>query len=140
MVKSPYFRLSLLQFLQYFVLGSWFVTGGTYLLETLQFTGREVGLIYGGMAIAATLSPFIIGTLADRLLVNRTVRPLGVSEAALGQIDDPIVQDAGRLHRGLYENQKRWRKALPEHHNLPFLFGEHDPFRIADRLSTQVMA
>lgn len=76
----------------------------------------------------------------DRLIVNRTVRPLGVSEASLDQLDDHSVRDAGRLHRGLYENQKRWRKELPDHHALPFLFGEHDSFRVAERLSTQVVA
>lgn len=42
------------------------VTLGTYLLAELQFNGREVGLIYGTTAIAATVSPFWLGVLADR--------------------------------------------------------------------------
>ena len=66
MERSLYLRLSLLQFLQFFIWGSWFVTTGTYLLETLEFSGREVGMVYGTTAIAATLSPFILGLLADR--------------------------------------------------------------------------
>ncbi len=60
-------RLSLLQILQFFIWGSWFVTGGTYMMETLHFSGREVGLVYLNFSIAATVTPLFMGVLADRL-------------------------------------------------------------------------
>lgn len=59
-------RLKIMSFLQYFIWGSWLITMGSYMINTLGFTGAEVGIVYSSKGIAAILMPSIIGIIADK--------------------------------------------------------------------------
>ncbi|MEO1450617.1 MAG: nucleoside permease [Bacteroidota bacterium] len=69
-------QLSTMMFLNYFVWGAWYVTIGTYMGKSLGFTGGQVGSIYATNAIAAIISPFFVGMIADRFFPSQRV--LGV--------------------------------------------------------------
>lgn len=66
-------QLSIMMFLQYFAWGSWWVTLGTYLTQTLKYSGKEVGLAYGTAALAAMISPFFVGMVADRFFATQRI-------------------------------------------------------------------
>ncbi|MEM6377342.1 MAG: MFS transporter [Bacteroidota bacterium] len=59
-------KLSIMMFFQFFLWSTWYVSGGTYLIQKLEFSGTQVGLIYGTFAISGLISPFLSGILADR--------------------------------------------------------------------------
>ncbi len=76
MQKSNRLRLSSLMFLEYFIWGSWYVTMGTYLFTNFKADAIQVGSSYANLSIAAIISPFFVGLIADRFFAAQKV--LGV--------------------------------------------------------------
>jgi nucleoside transporter len=68
-------RLSVMMFVQFFIWGSWYVTAPLY-LGKIGFTGADFGWTYSVGPIAAIISPFFVGMIADRLFATEKV--LGV--------------------------------------------------------------
>ncbi|XOY29020.1 nucleoside permease [Proteus cibi] len=61
-------QLKGMMFMQYFIWGSWLITLGAYMMQTLNFTGIEVGLVYGSKGIAALIMPSLLGIIADKFI------------------------------------------------------------------------
>lgn len=60
------FRLTLMNFLEYFVWGAWLISMGGYMAVTLHFTGGQIASVYGTMGIASLFMPGLLGIVADR--------------------------------------------------------------------------
>lgn len=67
------FRLILMNFLQFFIWGSWLLTIGAYWFKTLpvlypgkEWTGSDFGALFSTMGIASLFMPAIAGIIADR--------------------------------------------------------------------------
>ena len=71
-------------FIQYLIWGSWYVAMGSYLFNTLKFTGDQIVLAYGAFAIGAMISPFLTGLLADRwFATEKMIAVFNLAGAAL---------------------------------------------------------
>src|SRR6476659_169033 len=73
-------RLSLMMFLQFFIWGAWYATGGNY-MKSHGMTGFFY-LAYTASSIGSIVSPFFLGAIADRFFPVQKV--LGVMHILSG--------------------------------------------------------
>ena len=61
-------RLIIMNFLQFFVWGSWLISIGGYMGGTLHFKGSEIGAVFSTLGIASLFMPALMGIVADKWL------------------------------------------------------------------------
>lgn len=59
-------RLIMMNFLQFFIWGSWLISIGGYLGGTLHFTGAQIGAVFSTLGIASLFMPALMGIVADK--------------------------------------------------------------------------
>src|SRR3954464_10451784 len=60
------FRLTIMNFIEFFIWGSWLISLGSYMFNVLHATGSLIGATYGTMGIASLFMPALMGIIADR--------------------------------------------------------------------------
>ena len=63
---SVKFRLVVMNFLQFFVWGSWLITIGAYWFQNKHWGGAQFGAIFSTMGIASLFMPSLMGMVADK--------------------------------------------------------------------------
>lgn len=59
-------RLTIMNFLQFFIWGAWLITIGNYWFGTKQWGGDEFGMIFMTLGISSIFMPTLMGIVADR--------------------------------------------------------------------------
>ena len=60
------FRLTVLNFMQFFVWGAWLLSFGKYMGNTLHFSGQQIGMVFMTLGFASIFMPGIFGIIADK--------------------------------------------------------------------------
>lgn len=89
-------RLIIMNFLEFFIWGSWLISLGGYMIVTLKFTGGQVGSVYATMGIASLFMPALLGIVADRWInAERVLGACHLTGAAMllwaSTIQDPAL-------------------------------------------------
>jgi NHS family xanthosine MFS transporter len=61
-------RLTILNFFELFIFGSWLISLGGYLGGQLQFTGVQIGKIFTALGLASIVMPAVVGIIADKYI------------------------------------------------------------------------
>jgi len=77
-------RLTVMNFMQFFVWGAWLISLSQYMSGTLGFSGIQIGSVYGTMGVASLFMPGLMGVVADRWVnAERLFGVLHLTGAAL---------------------------------------------------------
>ena len=75
------FRLTVLNFLQFFAWGAWLLSAGSYMYVSLNFSGIQIGAAYATMGFASVFMPALMGIVADKWISAEKI--LGASHLIL---------------------------------------------------------
>ncbi|BAX79717.1 nucleoside permease [Labilibaculum antarcticum] len=89
-------RLTILNFLQFFIWGSWLITIANYWFGTKHWSPEEFGAVFSTLGIASLFMPTLTGIIADRWInaekLYGILHLLGAGALAyLPQVDDPTI-------------------------------------------------
>ncbi len=86
-------RLIAMNFLQFFVWGSWLITIGAYWFQHMHWSGAQFGAIFSTMGIASLFMPSLMGMIADKWInAEKLYGALHIAGAAV-LFAVPIVND-----------------------------------------------
>jgi NHS family xanthosine MFS transporter len=87
-------RLVVMNFLQFFIWGSWLITIGAYWFNNKHWSGTDFGIIFSTMGISSVFMPALTGIISDRFVNAEKLYSLlhilgGIALFYLPQVDNP---------------------------------------------------
>ena len=123
-------RLILLNFLQFFVWGSWLISLGGYMIVTLKFTGGQVGSIYATMGIASLFMPALLGIVADRWINVERVLGLCHIAGSIMLFWASTVSDPGVLYWVMLFNAMAYMPTIALNNTVSYIVLEEKGFKV----------
>lgn len=123
-------RLMLMNFLEFFVWGSWLISLGAYMFNVLGLKGWQVGSIYGTMGIAAMFTPALFGIIADRWLSAQKVFGLAHIAGAVLLFLASKVTDYGGLYLIMLLNSLVFMPTIGLNNTVSYIILENKGFPI----------
>jgi MFS transporter, NHS family, xanthosine permease len=87
------YRLILMNFLQFFIWGSWLLTIGAYWFNNKHWSGTEFGIIFSTMGISSVFMPALTGIISDRFINAEKLYALLHFLASLSLFYLPLVDN-----------------------------------------------
>lgn len=123
-------RLLVMNFLQFFVWGSWLISLGGYLFVTLKFKGSDVGDIYGTMGLASLFMPALLGIVADRWVnAERVLGMCHIIGAGL-LLYASTVKDAHTMYLIMLFNSMAYMPTIALNNTVSYIVLEQKGFNI----------
>jgi NHS family xanthosine MFS transporter len=97
-------RLIIMNFLEFFVWGSWLISLSGYMSKVLHFNGTQIGSVYGTMGIASIFTPALFGIVADRWMNAERVLGLCHILGALSLLWASTLHDFGVFYIAMLFN------------------------------------
>lgn len=123
-------RLIVMNFLEFFIWGSWLISLGGYMFSTLHASGSQIGATYGTMGIASLFMPALLGIVADRWV--NAERVLGVCHVAgavllfwASQVQDPQM-----MYWVIFFNSMAFMPTIALNNTVSYIVLENKGFNI----------
>ncbi len=97
-------RLTIMQFLQYFILGSWVLTIGAYWFQNKGWSGTGFGAVFSTIGIASLFMPALAGVIADRWLNAEKLYGIFHLLGAITLLCIPLIDDPSFMFWGMLFN------------------------------------
>lgn len=119
-----------MNFLEFFIWGSWLISLGGYMFSVLHATGTQIGATYGTMGIASLFMPTLLGIVADRWV--NAERVLGACHliGAMLLFWASRVEDPGMMYWVMFFNALVFMPTIALNNTVSYIVLENKGFNI----------